>query len=233
MHVMPAAIRAFCLSIRTGRSWEEPVQHSSGRPPAFRLRARRPGPASSERGRDRPGRDGIMEANEQVTTFPPLPRDDHPPAGHALPGLPPHGRAPARRHQRGPDRALPPRPSRSARPRVPVTTPRSPHDNRRRLPARARPRPKSGPVAPVVTERYCHCVSDRTRTRRYARSVDQVQVDRRQHTSFIMRVRADRGAAGCLRVGHQDLIDQRRVPGAQRLIEAPDGGLGFGHAFAG
>jgi hypothetical protein len=48
----------------------------------------------------------------------------------------------------------------------------------------------------------------------------------------IMRVRADRGAAGCLRVGRQDLIDQRRVPGAQRLIAALDGGLGFGPAFA-
>jgi hypothetical protein len=48
----------------------------------------------------------------------------------------------------------------------------------------------------------------------------------------IMRVHADRGAAGCLHVGRQDLIDQRRVPGTQRLIAAPDGGLGFGHAFA-
>jgi hypothetical protein len=31
----------------------------------------------------------------------------------------------------------------------------------------------------------------------------------------------------------QDLIGQRRVPGGQRLIEAPDGGLGFVDAFAG
>ena len=57
--------------------------------------------------------------------------------------------------------------------------------------------------------------------------------DQRRRYRSIMRVRADRGSAGCLRVGRQGLIGQRRVPGAQRLIEAPDGGLGFGHAFAG
>jgi hypothetical protein len=63
-----------------------------------------------------------MEANEKVITIPPLPRDGHPAPDHALPGLPPHCRVPARHDQRGPDRALPPGPSRSARPYVPVTT---------------------------------------------------------------------------------------------------------------
>ena len=37
-------MRAFCLGIRTGHTWEEPVQRSPGRRPAFRLRPRRPRP---------------------------------------------------------------------------------------------------------------------------------------------------------------------------------------------
>src|SRR5579862_9000583 len=69
-----------------------------------------------------------MEATEQVT-FPPLPRDRHPATGHPLPDLPPYRRVPARQPHRGPDRALPPGPSRSTRPRIPVAgrgNPRTP-----------------------------------------------------------------------------------------------------------
>ncbi len=58
--------------------------------------------------------------NEQFK-YPPLPGDRHPSSGHPLPDLPPHRRLPARPPQRGPDRALPPGPSRSARPPSPVT----------------------------------------------------------------------------------------------------------------
>ena len=61
---------------------------------------------------------GIIETNEQAAC-PPLPRDRHPSAGHPLPDLPAHRRVPARHPHRGPDRALPPRPSRSTRPRIP------------------------------------------------------------------------------------------------------------------
>ena len=63
---------------------------------------------------------GIMEANEQVQ-FPPFPRDRYPSSGHALPDLPPYRRVPSGQPQRGPNRALPSGPSRSARPAVPVT----------------------------------------------------------------------------------------------------------------
>jgi hypothetical protein len=63
-----------------------------------------------------------MEANEQVNTFSPLPRDGHPAAGYALPSLPPHGRLPPRHHQRRPHRALSPGPSRSTPPCLPVST---------------------------------------------------------------------------------------------------------------
>jgi hypothetical protein len=70
-----------------------------------------------------PGWNGIIEGNEQIT-FPPLPRDRHPSAGDPMPALPPHRRLPARRHQRDPDRALPPDTSRSARSCAPVTAPR-------------------------------------------------------------------------------------------------------------
>lgn len=64
-------------------------------------------------------RPGIMEENEQVT-FPPLPRDRYSAAGHPLPDLPPHRRLPVRHDHRGPDRALPPGPSRNAWCRIPV-----------------------------------------------------------------------------------------------------------------
>ena len=58
--------------------------------------------------------------DEQVR-FPPFPGERYPSSGHPLPDLPPHRRVPARRSQRGLDRALPPGPPRSARPAVPVT----------------------------------------------------------------------------------------------------------------
>jgi hypothetical protein len=85
-------------------------------------------------GRGHRNRAGIIEDDEQVT-FRPLPGDRHPFAGHPLPDLPPHRRIPARPPQRGPDRALPPGPSGSARPRIPVTDcgdPRYPRGYRRR-----------------------------------------------------------------------------------------------------
>jgi hypothetical protein len=78
---------------------------------------------------------GIMEGNEQIT-FPPLPRDGYPSAGDAMPALPPHRRLPARRHQRDPDRALPPGTSRRARSCGPVAAPRrNPDGHRMCLPA--------------------------------------------------------------------------------------------------
>ena len=55
-------------------------------------------------------RAGRLIDDEQVT-FPPLPRDRHPSTGHPLPDLPAHRRVPARQPHRGPDRALPTRPS--------------------------------------------------------------------------------------------------------------------------
>jgi len=76
-------------------------------------------------GLDHSGWAGIIEANEQVT-FAPLSCDRYPPAGHPLPDLPPHRGVPARQPQRGPDRALPPGPSRSARRPFPVTLRRLP-----------------------------------------------------------------------------------------------------------
>src|SRR6266699_3956904 len=80
---------------------------------------------------------GIMEANEQVI-FPPLPRHHYPAAAHPLPDLPPHRGVPARQPQLGPDRALPPGPSRSAQPSFPVASAGSPlprrYSHRHRLP---------------------------------------------------------------------------------------------------
>jgi hypothetical protein len=64
---------------------------------------------------------GIIESNEQVT-FPPLPRDRYPASGHPLPDLPPHRGLPARHPHRGPDRALPPGPSRNARAHISVAS---------------------------------------------------------------------------------------------------------------
>src|SRR6266516_1548254 len=63
-----------------------------------------------------------MEGDEYAT-FPPLPGDRHPPADHPLPALRPHPRLPARQHQRGADRALPPGPPRSTRHPHPLTEP--------------------------------------------------------------------------------------------------------------
>jgi hypothetical protein len=74
-------------------------------------------------GQGHSSRAGIMEG-DQHATFPPLPGDRHPAAGHPLLALRPHPRPPARQHQRGPDRALPPGPSRSPRHPRPVTEPR-------------------------------------------------------------------------------------------------------------
>jgi len=69
--------------------------------------------------RERFGRRWCCTVGEQVK-FPPLPGDRDPSAGDALPDLPSDRRLPARQPQRGADRALPPGPSRSARPSCPV-----------------------------------------------------------------------------------------------------------------
>ena len=68
---------------------------------------------------DHPGGAGIIEPNEQLI-FSPFPCHRHPASGHPLRDLPAHRGLPARRSQRGADRALPPGPSRSARPSRPV-----------------------------------------------------------------------------------------------------------------
>ena len=54
--------------------------------------------AAQAQGKGHSGWAGIIEANEQVT-FPPLPCDRYPAAGHPLPDLPPHRRVPARQPQ--------------------------------------------------------------------------------------------------------------------------------------
>jgi hypothetical protein len=72
------------------------------------------------RGPGRSSRAGIPRSDEHGT-FPPLPRDRHPSAGHPLPDRRPYPRLPARQHQPGLDRALPPGPSRSAGHPRPVT----------------------------------------------------------------------------------------------------------------
>jgi hypothetical protein len=95
-------------------------------------------------------------SDEQVK-FAPFPGDRHPAAGHALPDLPPHRRVPAREGQRGPDRALPPGPSRSARPPFPVAGRGDPRTVRRcrrgRLPARDDLAAGLGRRTPAVTPR--------------------------------------------------------------------------------
>jgi len=78
-------------------------------------------------------------SDEQVK-FPPLSCHCHPSAGHALPDLRPHCRIPPRQDQRGPDRALPPGPSRKPRPPLPIAGHRDPA----RLAAAPRPFPRSG-----------------------------------------------------------------------------------------
>ena len=99
-------------------------------------------------------RAGIIEANEQVV-FPPLPCDRYPAAGHPLPDLPPYRGVPARQPQRGPDQALPPGPSGSARPSFPVASAGSPITSQVPSPASIAP---GGPCGaervsvPAVTE---------------------------------------------------------------------------------
>jgi len=93
---------------------------------------------STSPGQDHSGGAGIVETYEQVI-FPPFPCDRYPAAGHPLPDLPAHRGVPARQPQRGPDRALPPGPSRSARCPFPVAL--------RRLPALPRV-PSPAPIAP-------------------------------------------------------------------------------------
>jgi hypothetical protein len=84
-----------------------------------------------------------------------------------------------------------------------------------------------------VTAPECHDQGKRTPNAEYLLYRVALRVLGRKYRSFnYARARWSR-AAGCLRVGRRDLIGQCRVPGAQRLIEGPDGGLGFGHAFAG
>jgi hypothetical protein len=117
---------------------------------------------------------GIIRSDEHVT-FPPLPGDRQPYAGHPLPALRPYPRLPARQHQRGLDRALPPGPSRSARHPRPVTEPGlSPAGD---TAADARQiRTSCGPIAPGAGDHGAESATDATRARtrrsgRPARSV--------------------------------------------------------------
>jgi len=57
-----------------------------------------------------------MEGNEELSSISSIPRHRDAPAGRAVPGLPAHSRPPARKGQRGPDRALPSRAPRKAGP---------------------------------------------------------------------------------------------------------------------
>ncbi len=70
-------------------------------------------------GKTTPAGPGIIEPNEQLK-FTSFPCHRHPASGHPLRDLPAHRGLPARRTQRGADRALPPGPPRSARPSRPV-----------------------------------------------------------------------------------------------------------------
>ena len=70
---------------------------------------------SSEHGGHGQSSSAGMKEGAEYATFPPLSGDRHPSANHPLPDLVPHPRIPARHHQRGPDRALLPGPSRSSR----------------------------------------------------------------------------------------------------------------------
>jgi hypothetical protein len=79
--------------------------------------------SSKDRGQGHSGGAGIME-DDEYATFPPLPCDRYPSAGYSLPDLRPHPRLSARQHQRSPDRALPPGPSRSPRHPRRITEPR-------------------------------------------------------------------------------------------------------------
>lgn len=99
---------------------------------------------------DHSGRAGIIGSNEQVT-LPPLPCNGHSVASHPLRDLPPHRGIPARRPQRDPDPALPPRPSRSTRHPVPVVFRRLPalrrgYCHRRGMAGRAYERERSPSV---------------------------------------------------------------------------------------
>jgi hypothetical protein len=127
-----------------------------------RVRASRGGQGHSSRA-------GIMEGDEHAT-FPPLPGDHHPSAGHPLPDLRPHPCIPAGQHQRGIDRALPPGSSRGARHPFPVT-------GSRLRPARIPPRTSAGarrtcgrswPAgAPAFTRRDRCAGGGRAKSRRY------------------------------------------------------------------
>ena len=111
---------------------------------------------------------GIMGCDAQFT-FPPLPRDRYPSSGHPLPDLPPHHRVPAREGQRNPDRTLPPRPSRSARPPFPVAGHGDPRTARRcrrgHPPARDDLAAGLGPTTPAITQRSQSLITAHTKRR--------------------------------------------------------------------
>jgi hypothetical protein len=120
------------------------------------------------------GEAGIIRGDEHVK-FPALPCDHHPASGHALPDLPPHRRVPAWEPQRGPNRALPPGPPRSARPPCPVADRRTPQ-HRPQMPPRACPT-RDEPAAgldqrtPAVTERGRSMPMARAQCRRCGRDL--------------------------------------------------------------
>ena len=96
---------------------------------------------------------GIMEANEQLT-FTPFPRYRHPASGHPLRDLPADRGLQARHPQRGADRALPARPSRSAPPFRPLR-PAGRRSTRRHDPRWQLPVPASS------ADKECGCLSMR------------------------------------------------------------------------
>src|SRR5260370_7516486 len=84
-----------------------------------------PGGVRMARGKVPPAGLASSEGDKHVTC-PAVPPDRHPASRQPRPDLPPHRRLQAREPQRGADRALPPGPSRSARPPFPVAGRRNP-----------------------------------------------------------------------------------------------------------
>jgi hypothetical protein len=113
-----------------------------------------------------------MEGDEYAT-FPPLPGDRHPSAGHPLSALRPHPRLPARQHQRGSDRALPPGPPRSTRYPHPITEPALGRGRHSTVDVR-QPKANSRRLAPQTRQQSRSVVAalsgERAKTRRYGRS---------------------------------------------------------------
>jgi hypothetical protein len=107
---------------------------------------------------------GWHHRSDEQVRFAPLPGDRYPAPGYAPPDLPPGCPAPAGQPHPGPDGALPPDPSRSARPAVRVTVCRSRTDAPRVVgPTSWQPSRRM----PTVTESTPPCLPARASSRRY------------------------------------------------------------------